>query len=223
MNSEPLFQRCGCRDNRYHRDVVGARDDRSPRNPESCTRTTRCGCRSLPSPTFADAPNLPYILALVKETLRWRPAVPLGVPHSTTEEDWYEGIFIPKGAICFVNVWQCNHDPVCYGDDASSFNPERFLDEHGDLIPGPAETRDDGHSSYGFEWRACVGKNAANDALFVSMATVLWSIRLECPRDEKGKEMRLDMETTVDAGTVLYASLHLSLFAPWFRVSADRF
>jgi cytochrome P450 len=155
-------------------------------------------------PTFADAPNLPYIQALVKETLRWRPALPMGFPHRTTEDDWYEGMFIPKGTSCIANVWQCNHDPAYYGDDAASFNPQRFLDERGQLIPGPAETRDDGHSTYGFGRRACVGKHAANDALFMSMATVLWAMRLERPRDESGKEVPLDTETLVDSGMVMY-------------------
>jgi cytochrome P450 len=160
-------------------------------------------------PTFADASNLPYIQALIRETLRWRPALPLGIAHSTTEDDWYEGMFIPKNTICLANVWQCNHDPAYYGDDAASFNPERFLDEHGKLIPspGPAETRDDGHSSYGFGRRACVGKHAANDTLFMNMATVLWAMKLERPRDESGKEVPLDTETPVDIGTVLYVTV----------------
>lgn len=29
-------------------------------------------------PTFADAPNLPYMRAMVREVLRWRPVGPLG-------------------------------------------------------------------------------------------------------------------------------------------------
>jgi cytochrome P450 len=155
------------------------------------------------TPTFGDAPNLPYIQALVKEFLRWRPALPLCVPHTTTEDDWYEGMFIPKGTLCLVNLWQCHHDPALYGPDAASFNPERFLDEHGKLIPGPAETRDDGHSTYGFGRRACVGKHAANDSLFIDMATVLWAVRMEPGHDENGKEIPLDSDTPVDSGMVL--------------------
>ncbi|KAI0293124.1 cytochrome P450 [Russula brevipes] len=154
-------------------------------------------------PTFADAPNLPYIQALVKETLRWRPTGPLGVPLTAAEDDWYEGMFIPKGTICIPNLWQCNHDPTSYGDDAESFNPERFLDENSRLIPGPVETRDDGHCTYGFGRRACVGKYAANDFLFIAMATVLWATRLERARDESGKEVPLDTETPVDSGIAL--------------------
>jgi cytochrome P450 len=155
------------------------------------------------TPTFADAPSLPYIQAIVKETLRWRPAAPLGVPHATTEDDWYEGMFIPKGTICISNIWQCHHDPASYGDDAESFKPERFLDGNGGLIPGPVETRDDGHSGFGFGRRICVGKHSANDTLFISMATLLWATRLERARDENGKEVPLDIETLVDTGVVL--------------------
>jgi len=169
-------------------------------------------------PTFADGPNLPYIQAMVKEALRWRAAVSLGAPHLSTEDDWYEGMFIPKGTMCFANLWQCNLDPAFYGDDAAEFNPGRFLDEHGRLIPGPVETRDEGHSTYGFGRRACVGKHAANDSLFISMATVLWAVRLECPRDEGGKEVPLDRETAVDLGTVLYATvIYLVMFVTGFE------
>ena len=163
-------------------------------------------------PTFSDAPNLPYIHAMVKETLRWRPSVPLGIPHSTTEDNWYEEMFIPKGTTCFANLWQCNLDPAFYGDDAAEFNPGRFLDEHGKLITGPVETRDDGHCTYGFGRRACIGKHAANESLFISIATILWAVRLECPRDENGKEVPLD-KTPVDTGSLLYAThLYLALF-----------
>jgi len=159
-------------------------------------------------PTFADAPNLSYIQAMVKESHRWRPALPLGIPHSTTEDDWYEGMFIPKGTVCMANLWQCNHDTALCGDDAANFNPGRFLDEHGRLIPGPVETRDDGHSTFGFGRRACVGKHVGNESLFISMATVLWAVRLECPRDEIGKEVPLD-KTPVDTGMVLYANISI--------------
>ena len=126
-------------------------------------------------PTFADASNLPYIQAMVKESLRWRPVLPFGVPHSTIENDWYEGMFIPKGIICMANLWQCSLDPVSYGDDAADFHPGRSLDEHCKLIPGPVETCDGGHSTFGIGRRACVCKHVANKTLFISIATVLWA------------------------------------------------
>jgi cytochrome P450 len=48
-------------------------------------------------PTFEDRPSLPLVDAVVRETLRWRPVVPLGVPHSANKDDVYKGYFIPKG------------------------------------------------------------------------------------------------------------------------------
>lgn len=56
-------------------------------------------------PNFDDEAHLPYIRAMVKETLRWWPIVKPGMPHSVTEDDWYEGYFIPKGSVVVVNWW----------------------------------------------------------------------------------------------------------------------
>ncbi|KAH9058307.1 cytochrome P450 [Lactarius vividus] len=154
------------------------------------------------APTFSDAPNLPYIQVIVKEVLRWRPALPFSLPHSTTEDDWYNGMFIPKGTICLPNIMQCNRDPY-YGDDAANFRPERFLGAHGEILPGPAETHEEGHSTYGIGKRACVGKHVANDSLFIYIATALWALTLERARDEDGNEVLLDMDAFVDTGISL--------------------
>ncbi len=35
---------------------------------------------------------------------RWRPVVPLGIPHATTKADVYDGYDIPKGATVFGNI-----------------------------------------------------------------------------------------------------------------------
>lgn len=48
-------------------------------------------------PTFEDRPSLPLVGAVVRETLRWRPVLPLAIPHTTIEDDVYKGYYIPKG------------------------------------------------------------------------------------------------------------------------------
>ncbi|KAF8895100.1 cytochrome P450 [Infundibulicybe gibba] len=58
----------------------------------------------LPAP--GDRPSLPYVEALYREVMRWRPAFPLGVPHASTEDDVYKGFFIPKGSIVLANICQ---------------------------------------------------------------------------------------------------------------------
>jgi len=52
-------------------------------------------------PNFDDRLDMPYIEAVVYELLRWRPPVPLSVPHVSTEDDYYKGYFIPKGELFF--------------------------------------------------------------------------------------------------------------------------
>src|ERR1700679_3066571 len=48
-------------------------------------------------PSFSVLPSLPYLRGMVKEVLRWRSVLPVGIPHCAIEDDWYEGMFIPKG------------------------------------------------------------------------------------------------------------------------------
>jgi len=158
-------------------------------------------------PTFADAPRLPYACAVIKEVLRWRPAVPLGVPHAAREDDWYEGMFIPKGAVCISNAWHCNHDRAVFGEGADEFRPGRHLDERGELLSGPAETNRTGHVTFGFGRRICVGKELAADSLFINTARMLWAANFERARDENGKEVPVDLDTLVNTGAVMSVSI----------------
>ncbi len=118
-------------------------------------------------------------------------------------EDWYEGMCIPKGTACMANIWQCNHDPAAYGYDADEFRPERFLNERGELTSGPMNTNQEGHSSYSFGRRICVGKLLANDALFMDVARALWAVNIERVRDESGNELLPDTDSLVDIGLVM--------------------
>ena len=55
-------------------------------------------------PERSDMDQLPCIAAIVKETLRWAPPLPLGSAHRLTEDDIYKGMFIPAGATVMENV-----------------------------------------------------------------------------------------------------------------------
>ncbi|KAJ7483556.1 cytochrome P450 [Mycena latifolia] len=77
-------------------------------------------------PDFGDEASLPYVSALVKEVLRWRPVAPLGIPHFLTVEDEYRGYRLPAGSIVIANAWAILHDEVMY-PDSYTFKPERFL------------------------------------------------------------------------------------------------
>ena len=48
-------------------------------------------------PEFDDIEKMPYIQAVIMETMRFIPVVPFGVPHMNTEDDMFNGYYIPKG------------------------------------------------------------------------------------------------------------------------------
>ena len=56
-------------------------------------------------PNFDDEKDLPYVRALIKELLRTRPPNKFGMQHYTTEDDWYNGMFIPKDTVVVINWW----------------------------------------------------------------------------------------------------------------------
>ncbi|KAG8698061.1 hypothetical protein FRC09_007460 [Ceratobasidium sp. 395] len=78
-------------------------------------------------PELSDRKDLPYLDAVMKEVMRWRSIVPMGVPHATSKEDFYRGFRIPKGSIVLANIWAISNNPSVY-PEPQKFNPDRFLD-----------------------------------------------------------------------------------------------
>ncbi|KAF9588420.1 hypothetical protein IFM89_010179 [Coptis chinensis] len=77
----------------------------------------------------SDIQNLPYLQAIVKETLRLHPTAPLILREST--EDCTIGDYnITKGTRLFVNVWAVGRDPN-HWENPLEFRPNRFLTEEG--------------------------------------------------------------------------------------------
>lgn len=56
-------------------------------------------------PTLADRASLPYVGAVVKETLCWFTVTPMGLPHVNLENEVFEGYLIPKGSLVMANIW----------------------------------------------------------------------------------------------------------------------
>ncbi|CAI0404261.1 unnamed protein product [Linum tenue] len=71
--------------------------------------------------------RLPYLNAIVKETLRLHPPGPLMLPHRASETCEVMNYTVPEGAKILVNVWAISRDPTVWEDDPTSFKPERFI------------------------------------------------------------------------------------------------
>ncbi|KIY70825.1 cytochrome P450 [Cylindrobasidium torrendii FP15055 ss-10] len=132
-----------------------------------------CGRSRLP--TFEDREQLPYLGAVIKEVHRIHPPAPLGVPHSTTQDDVHNGYFIPKGSLVFPNVWNMSRDSSMY-PNPFKFNPERFM--------GPDPQRDPTDYIFGFGRRLCPGQLIVDASIFITTAMCLHAYTFRPSLDE---------------------------------------
>ncbi|ESK91872.1 cytochrome p450 [Moniliophthora roreri MCA 2997] len=125
-------------------------------------------CKENRLPLMSDMPKLPYVNALIKETLRWRPILPFSIGRLTSADDEYLGYTIPKGTIVVPNLWAIAFAPNDkYGPE--EFLPERFLDEKS------GGTADPFSYIFGFGRRICPGNALGQNSLFIFIASILYS------------------------------------------------
>ncbi|KAG7098797.1 hypothetical protein E1B28_000702 [Marasmius oreades] len=169
-------------------------------------------------PGFEDEGNLPYLVACIKETLRRRPPTIMGIPHSSDEEDYYDGYLIPKNSTVVGNVWAIHMDPVAY-PNPFAYDPERFLDDArcNKWNSGP-DHKDRDHFVFGWGRRFCVGQNVAQDSLFLVLARIIWAFDLQVPRDPTSGNPLVpdinDEEATFTTGFVSVPKIYPVAFVP---------
>ncbi|KIP12644.1 hypothetical protein PHLGIDRAFT_61362 [Phlebiopsis gigantea 11061_1 CR5-6] len=140
-------------------------------------------------PDFSDRDSLPYINALCSEVLRWLPVTPLALAHKTTEDDTYNGFFIPKGTIVQPNSWRLLHDQNIYRNP-TEFMPERFLAGN-----GREPELDPKNMAFGYGRRICPGILLAESTLFITIATMLSVLKFS-PVEENGRYVMPPVQQT---------------------------
>ncbi|KAG2142381.1 cytochrome P450 [Suillus clintonianus] len=119
-------------------------------------------------PTFADDESLPRLHAFIFEALRWRPLVPSGLAHRTTQEGNH---CIPAGTTVFGDHWSISRDPDVF-PEPHSFKPQRWINDQGRI-------RDDlKFFVFGFGRRVCPAQHLATRSVFINSLLILWAFHL---------------------------------------------
>ncbi|CAI0413830.1 unnamed protein product [Linum tenue] len=124
-------------------------------------------------------PNLTYLEAVIKETFRIHPALPLLVPRCPSKTCELGGYTIPKGTIVYLNAYALHTDPQLW-EDPLEFKPDRFLSVEGNnfqFLP------------FGSGRRVCPGQPLAVNTLKYVLATLLHSFDWKLPA---GTELELE-------------------------------
>ena len=150
----------------------------------------------------SDIKNLIYLQAIVKETLRLYPALPLSAPREAMEDCTIGGFHIPAGTRLIVNLWKMHRDPSIWANP-SEFIPERFLNENANL---EVKGQDFEFLPFGSGRRKCPGISFALQVLHLTLARLLHAFELGTVSDTL-VDMRESPGMTVPKATALEVTL----------------
>lgn len=138
------------------------------------------GCNS--TITEADLDKCQYLKAVMKETLRLHPPLPLLVPRESTHDVQLLGYDIAARTRVVINAWAIGRDPLIW-QDPDEFLPERFLNTRVDFkgqfqfIP------------FGAGRRGCPGAAFALGVVELVLANLVLQFEFELPGGERGEDL----------------------------------
>ncbi|KAJ0762585.1 putative geraniol 8-hydroxylase [Helianthus annuus] len=131
----------------------------------------------------SDISQLPYLQAVIKETLRLHPPVPFLIPHQAIHDIEIQGFMVPKNAQILCNLWAIGRDPKVWSHP-NTFMPERFLEVNVDyrgqdfeLIP------------FGAGRRICPGLNMAHRMLHIMLGSLIQKFDWKLEGNKKAQDM----------------------------------
>ncbi|XP_030948780.1 flavonoid 3'-monooxygenase-like [Quercus lobata] len=122
-------------------------------------------------------PKLHYLDAVIKETFRLHPALPLLLPRCPSQSSTVGGYYIPKGCMVWLNVWAIHRDPKIW-ENPLEFQPERFLNESSNLDYFGNSFN---YIPFGSGRRICAGLPLAEKTLMYILASLLHSFEWKLP------------------------------------------
>ncbi|KAL2157081.1 hypothetical protein VTH06DRAFT_7037 [Thermothelomyces fergusii] len=137
---------------------------------------------------YAKARALPYLEAVVKETLRYHPPLSMAMERIVPAEGLQlpDGSVVPAGQTVGMNPYVLGRNRVVFGDDADRFHPDRWLrgdDEAEDVYKGRMQRWGQSLIAFGGGSRICVGRHIGTMEIYKVVATLLatFDIALEDP------------------------------------------
>lgn len=140
-------------------------------------------------PSFKECQQMPYLDAVLKESLRLHSAVGLPlwrvVPKGGVE---IAGQFVPEGTNIGINAWVAHRNPTVWGPDAEVFRPERWLEAQAEAEAGNKEKlqRMEGYYlPFGWGSRTCIGRHISTLEIKKLVPRLLrdYELELERPQD----------------------------------------
>ncbi|XP_012153072.2 putative cytochrome P450 303a1 [Megachile rotundata] len=129
-------------------------------------------------PTPEDRSKMPYMNAIVLESLRMFMGRTLNVPHRALRDTSILGYRIPKDTMLIVNF-----DRILMGEswgDPENFRPERFIDESGNIVTPPM------YFPFSIGRHRCMGENLARSNIFIITTALLQAFTFSVvPGEEK--------------------------------------
>ncbi|ESQ56311.1 hypothetical protein EUTSA_v10024982mg [Eutrema salsugineum] len=152
--------------------------------------------------TEDDIKNLPYFRALVKETLRIEPVIPLLIPRCCIQDTKIAGYDVPAGTTVNVNAWAVSRDEKEWGPNPDEFRPERFLEKDVDFKGTDYE-----FIPFGSGRRMCPGMRLGAVMIEVPYANLLLNFDFKLPNGMKPEDINMDVMT----GLAMHKAVHLKL------------
>lgn len=133
--------------------------------------------------------KLPYLNAVLKETLRLQPTAP-GFILSAPKDEVLGGKYpIPANTPIAVLLHMVHLDKAVYGENAAEFKPERMLDENFNKLPPNS------WKPFGNGMRGCIGRAFATQEALLIIALLLQSFTFEMA--DPGYQLKIKETLTV--------------------------